>query len=645
MTEHRPRCGALVRTAAVVAMAAAAVIGTIEPAVAVPAPASTISPTVFGVVDVFGATSTGAVFYRTVGGDQPGSYIRQADGASLYLGGPFGGRGEVMSDDRLWAPLWDGLRAYAEDGSWNHYKLGFTSPEGSAVEVRQGVDGRAWFLDTARNAIGAMDLDGTDVVEWPVTGPGKLSHLAKGPDGRMWFLREGGALAAITVDGTVTQYGTLGRSKDGLVSNASGLYASGQGGLLRIAADGRVDGVATPNGSVNGTPVESQGWIWIGTTSVSPSGRIAQYGLPIDFDYVGSGGPLPRVDARRVTYAGSRQGGFVGSISGRLVRYANPDIGRNVVVRASVVEVKGVRYLRLAGSARTPGGTAVSGTYAVRMEWDRYIPDGLTYYQNASKRIGTMTISAGKGSVDIPVTSTLIAGTTRGFLDHGTCCSVYLQAAATPQGEGLSSRGAGVSDTNGTLEMSSTMQWLDRMNGRALARPMDAAGSVYWAQKLATGTPRSTVTRSIVHSTAWRRQRVTSAYQRWLGRKPDAAGLEYWQKWLETHATSELDFALGTTASARDAGGTTNVARGKHLASALRLASASAEQYTKQLDAGASWNTVVRTAYFSPAAQQRRMSDLAPRSSYTPSLSALVAEFGQSRDERGPLVKALATMP
>jgi len=137
------------------------------------------------------------------------------------------------------------------------------------------------------------------------------------------------------------------------------------------------------------------------------------------------------------------------------------------------------------------------------------------------------------------------------------------------------------------------------------------------------------VTKSVVGSTAWRRQRVTSAYLRWLGHKPDAAGLEYWQQWLATHTTSDLDFHLGTTAAGRDAGGTSNTDRGKHLAAALRLASASATGFTQQLQHGTSWSTVVRSAYFSRSASERRMTDLAPRSGYTPSLAALVAEFQQ----------------
>jgi hypothetical protein len=358
--------------------------------------------------------------------------------------------------------------------------------------------------------------------------------------------------------------------------------------------------------------------------------------MPVDYGIQDlQGGAFVYPD--RVTVAPSLAGGLVGAVGPDLVRIASPDVGVNLKVRSTVVAAKGANVLRVTASARTPGGSPVSGTYEVRIGWNRYIPDGLTYYERATRRVGSVQVVNGAGTVDLPITPAMVRGTPVPYsLDHGNCCSILLRTSG-----GVSS----VIGAAGPLAASSTMQWLDRMNGQALARPMDTAGITYWAARLASGTPRATVTQSIVGSTAWRRQRVTSAYQRWLGRKPDANGLEYWQAWLKGHTTSDLDFQIGTTAAARDAAGTSTGERANHLAAALRLSSASADGFRKQLAAGTSWSTLVHSAYFSNSAAQRRMTDLAPRSAYTPSLASQVAELRSTRDERGPLVKALATMP
>ncbi|WP_421120774.1 DUF4214 domain-containing protein [Aquihabitans daechungensis] len=452
--------------------------------------------------------------------------------------------------------------------------------------------------------------------------------------------RSKGALYAVLPStSAVTTYGSIGRPVLGLAGNPSGLYAVVGSKLLKISSTGVAQQVVLPvTSQISGPPVASNVWIWIGSaTVISPTGRINQYSLPVDYRIISNPGGLLFAYPDRVAVAPSFAGGIVGIVGQNLVKIANPDVGVNLKVRSSVVAAKGANVLRVVATVRTPGGAARSGTYEVRIGWNRYIPDGLFSYERASRRVGTVQVVNGTGTVDIPITPAMVRGTpVPNTLDHGNCCSISLRTA-----EGVSS----VIGAAGSLQPSSTMLWLDRMNGRALGRPMDTAGLNYWAAKLASGTSRATVTRSIVDSTAWRRQRVISAYQRWLKRTPDANGLEYWQNWLKTHTTSDLDFQLGTTPAGRDAGGTSSAQRGKHLAAALRLSSSSASSFQQQLEQGASWSGLVRSAYFSNSASQRRMTDLAPRSSFTPSLTALVAEFRASRDERGPLVKALATMP
>lgn len=630
-------------------VAAATVLTGATPATAAdvgptPPPAEVLSPLVpGGVEDVFGENQAGDVFFNRRTADPKGA-VRHPDGSVTVLAKTLGGRGDMGSDGRLWLPIAGSLWAFGADGSSTEYPI--TTPGGTTTtginEVRGGIDGRIWFIDTQRSRLGSMDPDGTGTAVVAIPGDatlGGLEHLARSDDGRMWVSRSKGSLYAVSDTGTVTTYPSIGRPVAGLAGNPSGLYAVVGSTLLKISSTGVAQQVALPvTSQISGPPVASNVWIWIGSaTVISATGRINQYSLPVDYRVLDSNGGTLFASPDRVSVAPSLAGGIVGIVGQQLVRIANPDVGVNLKVRTSVVAAEGANVLRVVATARTPGGAARSGTYEVRIGWDRYIPDGFFTYEQATRSIGSVSVVNGTGTVDIPITPAMLRGTPVPLsLDHGNCCSVFLRTA-----EGVSS----VVDAAGTLQPSATMLWLDRMNARALGRSMDTAGLTYWAGKLASGTPRATVTKSIVDSTAWRRQRVSSAYQRWLKRKPDAAGLEYWQTWLKAHTTSELDFALGTTAAARDAGGATNAARGKHLASALRLASASATSFTQQLDRGASWSSVVRSAYFSSAATQRRMSDLAPRSAFTPSLADLVAEFVRTRDERGPLVKALATMP
>lgn len=638
----------ITRTTAARAVAGAAVAAVLAAGLGAPAgaepppPAVALPDTTPNTLAVFGENADGAVFYNRSTMDPQGA-VRLADGTVVQLTKTLSGRGDIGPDGRLWLPLGGSLWAFGADGSATEYPItvaDVTTTTG-LNEVRAGVDGRIWFTDTLRSRVGSIATDGTAATVVPLVGERGLEHLTPGPDGRMWVTRSTGVLYAVTTAGAVTTYPSIGKPVAGLASNPSGIYATVGNTLKRISSAGVATVPSLPvASSVVGAPVASDGWVWLdAATVISPSGRISQFAMPVDYDLSNLGGSGLIAYPDRVAVAPSAAGGFVGVVGASLVRIPNPDVGVNLAVSTRVSLTKGVNVLHIRATARTPGGAAHSGTFEVRMGWNRYIPDGFLYYQRASRKIATVTITNGVGTVDVPITPALLAGTPKPYtLDHGNCCTVALRSST-----GLTSVAADTSIAD--VGPSSTSAWLDRMNARALGRSMDTAGLVYWSGKLASGTPRATVTKSIVDSTAWRRQRVTSAYQRWLNRAPDAAGLEYWQNWLKTHTTSDLDFQLGMSVAGRDAGGTTSAQRGKHLASALRLSSASAESFAQQLAAGSSWSGLVRSAYFGRSAAERRMSDLAPRSSFTPSVAAQVDEFRTTRDERGPLVKALATMP
>ena len=139
---------------------------------------------------------------------------------------------------------------------------------------------------------------------------------------------------------------------------------------------------------------------------------------------------------------------------------ANLDVGVNLKLRSTVVSAKGANVLRVTASARTPGGSPLDGTYEVRLGWSRYIPDGMLPIERSSRAIGTVEVRSGTGTVDIPLTPATVRGTpVPDSLDHGNCCSLRLRTE-----DGVNS----VFNAAGGLQPSSTMQWLDRMNGQAL---------------------------------------------------------------------------------------------------------------------------------------------------------------------------------
>ncbi len=106
-----------------------------------------------------------------------------------------------------------------------------------------------------------------------------------------------------------------------------------------------------------------------------------------------------------------------------------------------------------------------------------------------------------------------------------------------------------------------------------------------------------------------------------------------------------MELAIAGTSAARDATGASNGARAAHLTTALWMPSSSRDGLRAKLDAGASWSSVLRGAHWSAAATEARMVRLAPSSAFSPTPASLASEWVRTGDVRGPLVRALATMP
>lgn len=70
--------------------------------------------------------------------------------------------------------------------------------------------------------------------------------------------------------------------------------------------------------------------------------------------------------------------------------------------------------------------------------------------------------------------------------------------------------------------------WVDLVYRRALGRPADAGGLAYWTERLATGTPRSTLVRDLWGGAEGRGRRIDGAFSRLLLRLPAVGDRAYW---------------------------------------------------------------------------------------------------------------------
>lgn len=634
-------------------MVGAMVLLLAAPAAALPGPAVAVSPDPGYIDAVFGTNATGDTFVNVPDPARSGyriGAVRHADGSVTMLAKELVGPAAMASDGRLWAALDGSLWSVAPDGTMVDHPI--VAPEAVATtgirKVAMGPGGRIWFLDRDRSSIGSVAADGTDPVVWPVPGTGGLSRLAAGADGRMWVTRDGGGLQAVAADGTVSTYATLGKGVEAFQATTGSLYAVVEGDLVKIAPNGtRAVVRATTDISLTDAGA-SGGWVWFASpdsvVAVSPSGRIAVFAMPQTWT-VPTYHPV-------LSIAPDVTGGYVASVGGRLARIASPAISETFTVSGRVVSANGFNLVRVSATGATPGGTPLSGRVDVVLWGTALYGDtiGLLAERRATV-VGSLELRNGRGAVDIPVTAALVRAARPGGLLHTSCCSVTVRRPGTASAPGISSPMGSVTggpqfSYYGPVVPSTTAAWLDDMSVRAIGRPLGTADQVRLAADLAAGrATRVSVARWLVGSASWKHHRVDQTYQRWLGRHATSSEAAYWAGKLVTGTTSQLDLALASKPVARDATGTTNAKRATHLAAALHLPASYATGYRTKLDAGTPWATVVRDAYGSSAAKAQRIADMGPRSSFTPSVSALGSELGRTGDERGPLISVLATLP
>ncbi|WP_028044927.1 DUF4214 domain-containing protein [Cellulomonas sp. URHE0023] len=81
--------------------------------------------------------------------------------------------------------------------------------------------------------------------------------------------------------------------------------------------------------------------------------------------------------------------------------------------------------------------------------------------------------------------------------------------------------------------------YVDEVYWDLFDRAADPTGHGTWTWQLSTGTPRIAVANAITSSTEFRAGLIADAYDGWLGREPDAEGLQFWLRKMNSGLTIE----------------------------------------------------------------------------------------------------------
>ncbi len=103
---------------------------------------------------------------------------------------------------------------------------------------------------------------------------------------------------------------------------------------------------------------------------------------------------------------------------------------------------------------------------------------------------------------------------------------------------------------SGTAAHEANMNFVAAVYQDVLGRAVDPASQLSFALQLDAGTPRSVVVNAVDHSAEYYANRVvTPAYQAYLGRSPDAAGVAFWVNLMQFHGLTDEQLEAGFIAS------------------------------------------------------------------------------------------------
>lgn len=168
---------------------------------------------------------------------------------------------------------------------------------------------------------------------------------------------------------------------------------------------------------------------------------------------------------------------------------------------------------------------------------------------------------------------------------------------------------------SGTAVHEANMKFVAAVYQDVLGRAVDPASQLSFALQLDRGTPRSVVVNAVDHSAEYYANVIIApAYQDYLGRSPDAAGLAFWVSQMQYHGLTDEQLEAGFIASnefyAR-AGGTDSLwADAMYLDLLGRQPDPLGEAYwVQQLSAGASRTSIAYGFAASLERERRRITD------------------------------------
>ena len=602
---------------------------------------------------VFGQATTGKVFFERY----DGLGVVDPDGTVHALHHVVDQTARVGPDDRVW--FGEGSAIHAVDVTGDDQTTAIPVPSGGVTpvpdEVSNGVDGRMWFIDRANQRIGAVATDGSGLVTWPAGGSAPPARLAPGPDGLMWFARGDGTLATITATGVVTEVATLGGTapQSDMVAMGGFLWLVRAGALMKVAPDGKQYVVAAVD-AVRGIAV-ANGRVWLLETgsptllSAPVAGAATRTPIPISYfmsfpDALDKAGFLTAITSLAPDAAGT---GLLGTFGEQLWRFPLAALGADLSLSAHAVSHTGYRSIQVSVTGRKAGGGALPGPVKVAL-WSS---DATSAYSSGRTHrvVASVTLDAhGHGTVDVPMVPSM-ATTQLGAGGH----RVYGVAAELPAPAGrigVSSPLVGAPDMvlgPDMTRVANLYSYLLQRQDFPYGDPVDDAGALYWARRFAAGSSRASLAATLIASKSWRQNRVITAYRAWLLRAPDAGGLAYWTRYLETHTPMQMELAIAGTVGARDARGTSSASRARHLAEGL--GTNRKDSYRAQFEAGSSWTKVLRAGYPGTYAVEARALRMAiateiTNTTTTTTWEQIQAKLRANSDERVALTLVATTL-
>ncbi len=196
---------------------------------------------------------------------------------------------KVSAEEQRWLGPAD--RGLSTDGSVASIAL-----QGSPTTLAIDDAGRLWFTLGPSNAIGRIDPDGTNYVEYPIpTAASSPRIISWGADGAMWFSEHGtGKMGRIASDGSIREFALSAPSSQpraiALAADGNvwiGMFAAGR--VARITPAGVVTefDLPTADSGPRALAAGPDGNVWFSEFKANKVGRITPAGVVTEF-------PMPR---------------------------------------------------------------------------------------------------------------------------------------------------------------------------------------------------------------------------------------------------------------------------------------------------------------------------------------------------------------